>query len=184
MATLIYSMLASLDGYVEDASGKFDWAAPDAEVHQFVNDLERRVGTHLYGRRMYDTMRFWEDPPDLAAEPLPFRDYATIWQSAEKIVYSRTLEAVSTTRTRIEPEFDAESLRQLKADAAGDLSIGGPELAAQAIAAGLVDEYQLFFVPVVVGGGKRALPEGVRVDLELLEERRFANGTVFLRYRG
>jgi dihydrofolate reductase len=184
MAALIYSMLASLDGYVEDTSGNFDWAAPDAEVHAFVNELERPVGTYLYGRWMYETMRFWEDPPDLAAEPSQFRDYAKIWQSAEKIVYSRTLRAVSTSRTRIEPEFDAESVRRLKAEAAGDLSIGGPELAAQAIAAGLIDEYQLFLVPVVVGGGKRALPDGVRVDLELLDERRFANGTVFLHYRG
>jgi len=183
MAKLIYSVLASVDGYVEDPSGKFDWAAPDAEVHAFVNDLERPVGTHLYGRRMYETMRFWEDPPELGSQPAHIQDYAAIWQAAEKVVYSRTLHAASTARTRIEPEFDAEAVRRLKAESGGAVSVGGPELAAQAIAAGLVDEYQLLFVPVIVGGGKRALPDGVRADLELADERRFENGTVYLRYR-
>src|SRR5215470_14573040 len=184
MAQLVYSVLASLDGYVEDPSGGFDWAAPDAEVHAFVNELERPVGTHLYGRRMYETMRYWEDPPDLAGQPPHIREYAAIWQGADKVVYSRTLQSASSARTRIEPEFDADAVRRLKDEGPGEVSIGGPELAAQAIAAGLVDEYHLFLVPVLVGGGKRALPDGVRADLELVGERGFANGTVYLRYRG
>ena len=183
MAKLVYSVLASLDGYVEDTGGKFDWAAPDAEVHAFVNELERPVGTHLYGRRMYETMRFWEDPPELDSQPAHIQEYAAIWQAADKVVYSRTLRAASTARTRIEPEFEAEVVRRLKAETAGEVGIGGPELAAQAIAAGLVDEYHLFLVPVLVGGGKPALPDGVRADLELVDERRFGNGTVYLRYR-
>jgi dihydrofolate reductase len=183
MARLIYSVIASLDGYIEDAEGKFDWAAPDEEVHAFVNELERPVGTYLYGRRMYETMVFWERPPDSAGEPPIGRDFAEIWQAAEKIVYSKTLETVSSARTRIERAFDADSVRQLKATADHDLTVGGPELAAQAIEAGLVDEYQLFFVPVVVGGGKRCFPDNdVRVKLELLDERRFRNGTVYLCY--
>jgi dihydrofolate reductase len=183
MAKLIYSMLASLDGYVEDPSGKFEWAAPDAEVHAFANELERTVGTHLYGRRMYETMRFWEDPPELAEQPQHIREYAAIWQAADKVVYSRTLREVSSARTRIEREFDADAVRRLKAEAASDVSVGGPGLAGEAIAAGLVDEYHLLFVPVLVGGGKRALPDDVRADLELADERRFGNGTVYLRYR-
>jgi dihydrofolate reductase len=183
MARLVYSMLASLDGFVEDSSGRFEWAAPDAEVHAFVNELERPVGTYLYGRRMYETMRYWEDPPDLAAQPPHIRDYAALWQAADKVVYSRTLRSVSSARTRIEPEFDADAVRRLKAEVPGEVSVGGPELAAQAIAAGLVDDYHLFLVPVLVGGGKRALPDGVRADLELVDERGFANGTVYLRYR-
>jgi dihydrofolate reductase len=184
MAKLIYSAIASLDGYVEDARGKFDWAAPDEEVHTFVNDLERSAGTYLYGRRMYETMRFWESLSDPTVQPSFAQDYATIWQAADKIVYSRTLQTASTARTRIEREFDAEAVRQLKTTSARDLTVGGAELAAQAIEAGLVDEYGLFVVPVIVGGGKRWLPEsGVRVDLELEDERRFRNGTVYLRYR-
>ena len=183
MAKLLYSVLASLDGYVEDTGLKFDWAAPDAEVHAFVNELERPVGTHLYGRRMYETMRFWEDPPELDSQPAHIQEYAAIWQAADKVVYSRTLRAASTARTRIEPEFEAEVVRRLKAETAGEVGIGGPKLAAQAIAAGLVDEYHLFLVPVLVGGGKPALPDGVRADLELVDERRFGNGTVYLRYR-
>jgi dihydrofolate reductase len=183
MAELSYSVLASLDGYVEDRSGRFDWAAPDAEVHAFVNELERPVGTHLYGRRMYETMRYWEDPPGLAEAAPYIQDYAAIWQAADKVVYSRTLQSASSAKTRIEPEFDPEAVRRLKAEAAGAVSIGGPELAAQAIAAGLVDEYHLFLVPVLVGGGKRALPDGVRADLELVDQRGFAGGTVYLRYR-
>jgi dihydrofolate reductase len=183
MAKLIYSMLASLDGYVEDLSGNFDWAAPDAEVHAFVNELERSVGTHLYGRRMYETMRFWEHPPELESAPAHIQEYAAIWQAADKVVYSRTLQEVSSTRTRIEREFDADAVRRLKAEAAGDVSVGGPGLAGEAIAAGLVDEYHLFFVPVLIGGGKRALPDDVRADLELVDEQRFGNGTVYLRYR-
>jgi dihydrofolate reductase len=183
MAKLIYAAITSLDGYIEDAVGKFDWAAPDEEVHAFVNDLERPVGTYLYGRRMYETMVFWESPPDLAAQPV-VQDFAAIWQVADKIVYSKTLQSVRSAKTRIEHVFDPEAVRQMKATAGRDLTVGGPELAAQAIEAGLVDEYQLFLVPVVVGGGKRSLPgNGVRVNLELLDERRFRNGTVYLHYR-
>ena len=177
---LIYSALASIDGYVEDERGKFDWAAPDEEVHAFVNDLERPIGTHLYGRRMYETMVFWETMDD---EHPVMRDYAQIWRAAEKVVYSRSLEAASSARTRIEREFDPAAVRKLKESAASDLSIGGPELAVEAIMAGLVDEYHFFVAPVLVGGGKRALPDGVRLDLELLDERRFSGGFVYLRYR-
>jgi dihydrofolate reductase len=183
MAKLIYYAISSLDGYIEDADGKFDWAAPDEEVHAFVNDLVRPAGTYLLGRRMYETMVYWERPPDLAAEPPVVQDFAEIWQTAEKIVYSKTLQRASSARTRIEREFDPEPVLQLKARVGRDLTIGGPELAAQAIEAGLVDEYHLFLVPVVVGGGKRALPDDVRVQLELLEERRFGNGTMYVHYR-
>ena len=183
MAKLIYSVLASLDGYIEDESGRFDWAAPDEEVHSFVNDLERPIGTYLYGRRLYDTMVYWETAHAIASQPPHILDYARIWQAADKVVYSRTLDAASSARTRIERDFDPEAIRQLKADADRDLSIGGPELAAQALAAGLVDELHLFLAPVLVGGGKEALPDGVRARLELLDERRFGNGAVYLRYR-
>jgi dihydrofolate reductase len=184
MARLIYSVIASLDGYVADEEGKFEWAAPDEEVHAFVNDLERPVGTYLYGRLMYETMAFWERPTDLADQPTFIQDFAEIWQSADKIVYSKTLQTVTSSRTLIERDFDPEAVRQMKTKAARDLTVGGPELAAQAIEAGLVDEYQLFLVPVVVGGGKRFLPDnGVRVNLTLLNERRFSNGTVYLHYR-
>jgi dihydrofolate reductase len=184
MAKLIYSVIASLDGYIEDAAGKFDWARPDEEVHRFMNDLARPVGTYLYGRRLYETMVFWERLPDGGSLPSFVQDYAPIWQAADKIVYSRTLEAPTSARTRIEREFDSEAVRQLKETAGADISVGGAELAAQAIEAGLVDEYQLVLTPVVVGGGKRALPDrNVRLDLELLEERRFNNGAVYLRYR-
>jgi dihydrofolate reductase len=184
MAKLIYAAITSLDGYIEDAEGKFDWAAPDEQVHAFVNDLQRPVGTYLYGRRMYQTMVSWERPPDLAAQPPVVQDFAAVWRAADKIVYSKTLQTVSSAKTRIEQEFDAEAVRRLKANAARDLTVGGSELAAQAIEAGLVDEYQLFLVPVVVGGGKRSLVgNGVRVNLELLDERRFRNGTVYLHYR-
>ena len=179
MAKLIYSTLASLDGYIEDADGNFGWAAPDEEVHAFVNDLERPIGTYLYGRRMYEVMTFWETADD--PEPVMV-DYAAIWKAADKVVYSRTLGAVSTSRTRLEREFDPEAVRRLKAEATRDLSIGGASLAACAFEAGLVDEYHLFASPVAVGGGKRALPEGRRLDFELLDERRFRGGTVFLRY--
>jgi dihydrofolate reductase len=187
MAKLIFSAIASLDGYVEDAGGTFDWAKPDEEVHAFVNDLERPIGTYLYGRRMYETMVYWETPPD-AVEQTPFgraaQDYAAIWQAADKIVYSKTLEAPSSARTRIERTFDPEAVRQLATTAERDLSVGGPELAHQAIEAGLVDEIHLFLAPVVVGGGKRALPDSdALVSLELLDERRFRNGTVHLHYR-
>ena len=183
MARLIYSAIASLDGYIEDAQGEFDWARPDDEVHQFVNDLQRPVGTYLYGRRLYETMAYWESPPGLPAASSPVRDFAAIWQAAEKIVYSTTLEAVSTARTRIERHFDSAEVRRLKASASADVTVGGAALATNAFAAGLVDECQLFLVPVIVGAGKHALPTDLRVDLELLEQRRFTNGTVYLRYR-
>jgi dihydrofolate reductase len=183
MARLIYSAIQSLDGYVADEDGKFDWAEPDEEVHGFANELERMVGTHLYGRRMYEVMAFWETAHTLGDQPSYVRDFAEIWQAAEKIVYSRTLETVRSARTRIERDFEPEAVGRLKAAAGRDLAVGGPELAAQAIEAGLVDECHLFVVPVVVGGGKRSLPDGVRVDLELLDERRFASGVVYLRYR-
>lgn len=183
MAKLIYSAIASLDGYIEDADGRFDWAMPDEEVHQFANDLERGAGTHLYGRRMYETMMVWETDPDLAAESPLLRDFAEIWQAADKIVYSRTLESVSTRKTRMERNFDPEAIRKLKATAEQDLLIGGAELASHAFRAGLIDEYHLFLTPIIVGGGKPSLPSNVRLELELLEERRFGNGMVFLRYR-
>ena len=180
MAKLIYSAIASLDGYVADENGNFDWAAPDEEVHSFVNDLLRPVGTHLLGRRMYDVMAVWETLTDQA--PV-MRDFAEIWRSADKIVYSRTLESVSSARTRIERDFDPEAVRQLKASAGRDIAVGGPELAAQALRAGLVDECHLFVTPVVVGGGNRSLPDNVRLDLDLRDVRRFGNGVVYLRYR-
>jgi dihydrofolate reductase len=170
---LTYSAIASLDGYIEDEHGKFDWAAPDDEVHAFINELERPVGTYLYGRRMYETMVAWES--------VDSHPYAEIWRAADKVVYSRTLGAVASERTRIERHFDPEAVRRLKEE--GDISIGGPELAAEAIKAGLVDEYHLFLVPWLVGGGKRALPDGVRLELELLEAHSFESGVVYLRYR-
>ena len=183
MAKLIYAAMTSLDGYIEDEGGNFDWAEPDEEVHAFVNDLERPVGTYLYGRRMYELMVGWETDPTLAAQSPLMRDFAEIWQAAEKIVYSKTLEQVSTARTRIERDFDAAAVRQLKASAERDLAVGGPELAAYAFRAGLVDECHLFLTPIVVGGGKPSLPHRVRLQLELLEERRFGSGVVFLKYR-
>lgn len=183
MAKLIYSFLVSMDGYVADEDGKFDWAMPDEEVHAFVNDLQRPVGTYLYGRRLYETMICWETDPTLAAQSAVLRDFADQWQAAEKIVYSTTLEQVSTSKTRIERTFSPDALRQLKATAGHDLTVGGPGLAAHAIKAGLVDEYQVFLAPIVTGGGKRFLPDGVRVKLDLLEERRFGNGMVYLRHR-
>jgi dihydrofolate reductase len=180
MAKLIYSALASLDGYVADKDGNFDWAAPDDEVHAFVNELERPVGTYLYGRGMYDVMAVWET---LADQPPVIQDYAAIWRAADKIVYSKTLETASSARTRVERDFDPDAVRQMKAEAGRDLSVGGPGLAAEAIRAGLVDEYHLFLAPVVVGGGKQSLPDNVHLQLELLAERRFGNGTVHLHYR-
>jgi dihydrofolate reductase len=182
MAKLIYAAIASLDGYTADEQGNFDWSAPDEEVHAFVNDLERPVGTYLYGRRMYEVMVVWETM-DTSAEGPAMRDFAEIWRAADKVVYSRTLEAVSSARTEIERDFDPEAVRRLKASAERDIGVGGAELAAQAIAAGLVDEYQLFLTPFIVGGGKKALPDGVREKLELLDERRFGSGTVYLNYR-
>jgi dihydrofolate reductase len=183
MAHLIYSAIASLDGYIEDRDGNFDWAMPDEEVHSFINDLERQAGTYLYGRRMYETMQVWETDPNLAADSPLTQDFAQIWQAADKIVYSRTLVAASTRKTRIERSFNPEAIRHLKKTAETDLLIGGPGLAAHAFRAGLIDECQLFLTPVIVGGGKPALPDQVRLELELMEERRFGNGMVFLRYR-
>jgi dihydrofolate reductase len=182
MAKLIYSAITSLDGYTADEDGNFDWAAPDEEVHRFVNDLERPVGTYLYGRRMYEVMAPWETEPTLADQSRVMREFAEIWQAADKVVYSRTLETVSTARTRIERDFDPDAVRQMKASAGRDVTVGGPDLAAQAFRAGLIDECQLFLTPIIVGGGKRALPDEVRVKLELLDERRFGNGVVHLRY--
>jgi dihydrofolate reductase len=183
MAKLIYSAITSLDGYIADEDGNFDWAAPDEEVHAFVNDLERPVGTYLYGRRMYEVMVFWETAHTFADQRPVMQDFATLWQAADKVVYSRTLAAVSSARTRIERDFDPAAVRQVKASAGRDLTVGGPDLAAQAIRAGLVDEYHLFLVPFVVGGGNQALPDNVRLQLELLDERRFGSGVVYLRYR-
>jgi dihydrofolate reductase len=183
MAKLIYSVIASLDGYVADEDGNFDWAAPDDEVHAFVNDLERPVGTYLYGRRMYEVMVYWETAPDLAEQPPVVQDFAEIWRAADKIVYSKTLETVSSARTRIERYFDPEAVRQMKATTGRDLSVGGPELAGQAFRVGLVDECHLFVVPGVVGGGRPSFPDNVRLELELLDERRFASGVVHLHYR-
>ena len=182
MARLIYSAITSLDGYVADEAGNFDWAAPDEELHRFVNDLERPIGTYLYGRRMYDTMVYWETALDAPDQPEPIRDYARIWQAAEKIVYSRSRRETSSKRTRIEPEFVPGQVRRMKAEAATDISIGGPHLAAQALRAGLVDELHLFLAPVIVGGGNRALPEGLHAPMKLLDERRFSSGFVYLRY--
>jgi dihydrofolate reductase len=183
MAKLIYSAIASLDGYVADEDGNFDWAAPDEEVHAFVNDLERPVGTYLYGRRMYDVMAFWETAHTLADESPVFKDFTEIWQAADKIVFSKTLESVSTSRTRLEREFDPAAIRELKASQGRDISVGGPELAAVAIKAGLVDECHLLLTPILVGDGNSAFPNDVRVQLELLDERRFGNGVVHLHYR-
>lgn len=183
MGSLIYSTIGSLDGYIEDRDGKFDWAEPDEEVHRFVNDLERPVGTYLYGRRMYEVMAFWETAHTLADQPDYSREFAEIWQAAEKVVYSKTLEAPSTARTRIERDFEPQAVRRMKAAAGRDISVGGPNLASQALRAGLLDEYHLFVAPIVVGGGKRSLPDDARVELELLDERRFGNGMVYLRYR-
>jgi dihydrofolate reductase len=174
MGKLIYSAIASLDGYVEDEDGTFDWVAPDEEVHAFVNDLERPIGTYLYGRRMYETMVFWETVPSDGDQPAVIRDYAGIWRAADKIVYSGT---------RIERDFDAEAVRRLKDASPLDLTVGGAELAGQAMAAGVVDELHLLLGPVIVGGGRRALPAGLRAGLDLVSERRFAGGVVSLHYR-
>lgn len=183
MARLIYSAIMSLDGYTADKEGVFDWAAPDEEVFEFVKELERPVGTYLLGRRMYETMRYWETAHTIAGQPPVALDFARIWQAADKVVYSTTLQAATTAKTRIEREFDANQVRKLKDAAARDLTVGGAHLAAQAIAAGLVDEYQLFIVPTVVGGGTRSLPGEVRLNLALAREHRFGCGVVYLCYR-
>lgn len=181
MGKLIYSAIASLDGYVEDESGGFRWAAPDAEVHAYINDLERPIGTYLYGRRMYETMVYWETVDDHDAEET--RDYALLWRDTDKIVYSQTLESTSSERTSLERRLDPAAVTTLKESSEGDLSIGGAEIAGHAMRLGLVDECHLFLCPILVGGGKRALPDGVRLDLSLWAERRFDNGVVHLHYR-
>jgi dihydrofolate reductase len=183
VAQLIYSAITSLDGFVADQDGSFDWAEPDEEVFAFVNDLERPVGTYLYGRRMYEVMVYWETAQTLADPSPVVADFTQLWQSADKVVYSTTLDTVSSARTRIERAFDPDAIRRLKTRADRDLTVGGPHLAAQAIRAGLVDEYQLFLTPIVVGGGTPALPDQVGRPLELVDERRFASGVVHLRYR-
>lgn len=183
MARLIYSAIASADGYVEDAGGSFGWAAPDEELLRFVNELERSVGTYLYGRRMYQTMLYWETAHQVPGQPSLVQDFTRIWQAADKIVFSTTLTSVSSARTRIERTFDPGMIRQLKQAADRDMTVGGADLAGQALTAGLVDELQLFLVPAIVGGGKPALPAGARLDLDLLDTRTFASGAVYLRYR-
>ena len=183
MAMLIYSEISSLDGYVADADGVFGWAEPDEEVHTFINDLERPVGTYLYGRRMYETMAGWETAHTRSCLPRYILDFAEVWQAADKIVYSKTLKSVPTARTRIEWTFDPAAVQQLKATAARDITIGGPDLAAHAFNAGLIDACHLFIAPIVVGGGTRSLPTGVRVSLELLDVRRFGDGMAHLDYR-
>ena len=182
MGKLIYSGITSLDGYTADAAGNFDWAAPDEEVHAFINDLERPLGSYLYGRRMYEVMGWWETV-DTDGEPEVIRDFAEIWRAADKVVYSSTLAGPVTERTRVERAFDADAVKRMKDAATSDIGVGGPHLAAAAIRAGLVDEYQQFLTPIIVGGGTRFLPDDVRVDLELVDERRFAGGVVFVRYR-
>jgi dihydrofolate reductase len=183
LAKLIYSAITSLDGYVADEDGNFDWAAPDAEVHSFVNELERPVGTYLYGRRMYEVMLFWETVSTDAGQAPIMRDFAETWRAADKVVYSRTLEEESSARTRIERDFEPDAVARMKASAEQDITVGGPNLAAHAIGAGLVDEFQLFVTPIVVGGGQHWLPGGAQLPLELVDERRFAGGVVYLNYR-
>jgi dihydrofolate reductase len=180
---LVYLAIQSLDGYIADEDGDFSWGRPDEEVHAFVNDLARPVGTHLYGRRMYEVMQVWERPDECPEATPAVLDFAELWQAADKVVYSRTMEATSTARTRLERAFDPEAVRALKAEADSPLSVSGPGLAAEAFRAGLVDELQLFVAPVIVGGGTQSLPDGVRLDLDLVEERRFAGGMAYLRYR-
>ncbi|MCW2770802.1 MAG: deaminase [Aeromicrobium sp.] len=180
MARLLYLSNISLDGYIADAQGRFDWSEPSAEVHQYINDVVRATGTHLYGRRNYEVMTFWETVDD--DDPV-MRDFARIWQATSKIVYSRTLERPTSARTRIERELDPEAVRSLVDGADRDVLVGGAQLAGQALAAGLVDELHLFVSPVVIGGGTRCLPDDVRIDLELIDEHRFDNGVVHLHYR-
>jgi dihydrofolate reductase len=183
MAKLIYSAITSLDGYIEDADGNFDWGEPDEEVFRFLNDRERQVGTYLYGRRMYETMVYWETVATPADGPSWIRDFTASWRAADKIVYSTSIDAVTSTRTRLERTFDPKVIQGMKSSLDRDISVGGSDLAAQALGAGLVDECQLFLMPVVVGGGKPSLPHGVRLGLDLLSERRFRSGVVFLHYR-
>jgi len=182
VARLVYAGITSLDGYTVDAQGSFAWAEPDAEVHAFVNDLQRRLGTYLYGRRLYETMRVWQTVPEDEG-PEEMRDFGRVWRSGDKVVYSATLSDVSTPRTRLEHDFDPASVRALVDEADCDVSVGGATLAASALRAGIVDELHQFLHPVVVGGGTPYLPEGVRLGLELLDERRFESGVVHLHHR-
>ena len=183
MAKLIYTAITSLDGYIADEQGNFDWAAPDEEVHAFVNDLERPIGTYLYGRRLYEVMRYWAGADAEADRLPPVADFRRIWQAANKVVYSTSLREPLTDRTRVEHAFEPDAVRRMKTEAERDLSVGGAELAGQAIKAGLVDEIGLLLTPIVVGGGRRALPADVVVRLDLLDERRFESGVVLVRYR-
>ena len=183
MAKLIFASNMSLDGCTEDERGALDWAPPDADVFKFITEVMRSAGTYLYGRRMYEVMAVWETEPALATQSDLTREYADVWQAAEKIVYSTTLAAVSTKTTRLERHFDPDGIRQLKMAASRDLLVGGPNLAGQALRAGLVDECLLFIWPVVLGGKNPALPLDTRLDLSLLDEHRFNNGVVHLRYR-
>jgi len=183
MAKLIYVTPASLNGYIADETGDFDWAAPDEEVHAFINDIVRPMGTYLYGRKMYQTMAVWETPDVIRGRTPVILDFARIWQAADKIVYSKSLDTVSTRKTRLEREFDPQVVRGLMSQLHHDVAVGGPTLAAHAIRAGLVDEYHMFVAPVIIGGGKPILPGNVRATLELMDERRFENGMVYLRYR-
>lgn len=182
MGKLIYAANVSLDGFLEDETGSFDWSVPDDEVHAFWNDHERGIGTSLYGRRMYETMRVWERDDWLVDEPPVVRAYAAIWRDADKVVYSSSLSGVSTARTTLERTFAPDAVRRLKEGSRSDLSIGGAGLAAEAFRHGLVDECVLLLCPVIVGGGKPALPRGVRLDLDLLDHRRFANGVIYVRH--
>ena len=183
MGRLTYSAIQSLDGYVADAAGKFDWAMPDESVHRFANELQRPIGTNLLGRRMYEVMSAWETLGTDGDEPAYVKEFGELWRASDKVVYSASLGSVSGARTRLERAFEPEDVRRMKDELAGDISIGGPTLAAQAIFAGLVDEYDMFVVPVAVGGGTRSLPDGIRLDLQLVDQRRFDNGTVFMSYR-
>jgi dihydrofolate reductase len=183
MAKLLYISNVSLDGYIEDEHGNFDWTDPDDDVFAFITDLVRSVGTYLYGRRLYETMAVWETDPVLAAQSELMGDFANVWQAAEKVVYSTTLDAVPTAKTQLARHFDPDSVRDMKASATSDLTVGGPKLAAHAFKAGLVDECHQFIYPVLIGGGKPSLPSDTRAELKLLDERRFGNGVVYLRYR-
>lgn len=183
MGKLIYAPISSMDGYIEDDAGRFDWAMPSDDAHAFINDLMRPFGTHLYGRRLYEVMKAWETDPSLGQESPIMEDFASIWQAAAKVVFSRSLEQASTRRTDIQRDFDPESIRRMKQDSSRDFSIGGATLAATAFRAGLIDECHIFLAPIVIGSGKRSLPNDVRLKLELLEQRRFADGMVYLRYR-
>ena len=183
LAHLIYTINTSIDGYTEDRDGNFDWTDPEEELFRFITNLIRAEGTHLYGRRMYESMMVWETNPSLAGESPHMLDFAEVWQAADKIVYSRTLEAVSTRKTQIERTFNPEAIRRLKETVEQDILIGGPELAAHAFRSGLIDEYHLFLHPIIIGGGKQSVPDNIRSELELLDERRFDSGVVFLRYR-